>query len=52
VAKTLTFEFVDAAGAVVGTKEVVVPALKAGATHAIEFEVAGENIHGWRYTAK
>ena len=52
VAKTLTFEFLDATGTVVATKEVAVPALKAGATHPIEFEVTGANIHGWRYTAK
>lgn len=51
-AKTLTFEFIDGAGAVVATKEVAIPALKAGATHAIEFEVTGANIRGWRYTAK
>lgn len=52
VAKTLTFEFLDATGTVVASKEVAVPALKAGASHAIAFEVAAANIHGWRYTAK
>lgn len=51
-AKTLTFEFIDATGTVVATKEVAIPALKSGATHAIDLDVTGANIHGWRYTAK
>lgn len=51
-ARTINFEFIDATGAVVASKEVAIPALAAGETHAIEIELKGAGITGWRYTVK
>ncbi len=51
-AKTVTVEFVNDAGAVVTTKEVVIPALKAGESQPFTVEVVGAGITGWRYSAK
>ncbi|HQW66606.1 MAG TPA: tetratricopeptide repeat protein [Gemmatimonadales bacterium] len=51
-AKTVVFEFLSNAGAVVATSEVAIPALKAGITHPVAVEVQGAGIAGWRYTLK
>ncbi len=49
---TLSFEFLNDAGTVVTTKEVVVPALAKGAAEPIAIEVQGEGITGFRYHQK
>lgn len=51
-AKTVVVEFINDAGAVIATKEVTIPALKAGESQAFEAEGTGEGITGWRYTVK
>jgi cytochrome c-type biogenesis protein CcmH/NrfG len=51
-AKTINFEFINAAGAVVVSTEVAIPALKAGESHPIEIDLKGAEIAGWRYTVK
>lgn len=50
-AKTLTFELLDASGAVVATSQVEVPALAEGATHEISVTGQGAGIVAWRYRA-
>jgi tetratricopeptide (TPR) repeat protein len=49
---TLVFEFLDAKGAVVGTQEVPVPALKAGESQPVEAKAEAAGIVGWRYKRK
>jgi Flp pilus assembly protein TadD len=49
---TLVVEFLDLSGAVIDSEEVTVPALAAGAKHAIKVEGTGAGIVGWRYKAK
>ncbi len=49
---TLVVEFVTAAGNVVGSKEVAVPVLEAGATHRFNAEASGADVAGWRYRKK
>ncbi len=49
---TLVIEFVTAAGNVVGSKEVSVPVLEAGATHTFNAEATGSDVAGWRYSKK
>jgi tetratricopeptide (TPR) repeat protein len=49
---TLTFEFVNATGGVVGSQDVQVPALKAGATQELKAAAQGQGIVGYRYKQK
>ena len=49
---TLTWEFMDDTGKVLGSQDVNVPALEAGATHAIKAEVRQPGITAWRYKRK
>ena len=49
---TLTWEFLDNTGKVLGSQEVSVPALEAGATHAIKAEGRAAGITAWRYKRK
>ncbi|MBA3345701.1 MAG: tetratricopeptide repeat protein [Gemmatimonadales bacterium] len=49
---TLVFEFLDAKGGVVASQEVPVPALEAGASHAIKAVGKGPGIAAWRYKKK
>lgn len=49
---TLTFEFLNADGAVVSSQDVEVPALAAGATHSITATGTGDGIVAWRYKRK
>ena len=48
----LVFEFLDAGGTVLDSKEVNVPVLTNGQKHTIEIEGKGSNIVAWRYRAK
>jgi tetratricopeptide (TPR) repeat protein len=48
-ALTLTFEFLDAKGAVVATQPQPVPALTVGATQSFKLKVDGPGIAAWRY---
>lgn len=45
----LTFEFVDAAGTVVASQDVAVPALDPSATQPIQLQAIGGGIVAWRY---
>lgn len=49
---TLAVEFLAADGTAVGSQEVQLPALAAGATHPVNAEAQGEGIVGWRYKLK
>ncbi|HEU5049645.1 MAG TPA: tetratricopeptide repeat protein [Gemmatimonadales bacterium] len=49
---TLKFEFLNADGAVVTSKDVELPAHEAGATHDIAVTAEGTGIVAWRYSAK
>jgi tetratricopeptide (TPR) repeat protein len=49
---TLVFEFLDTAGTVIDTKEAAVPVLAAGQKQAIQLDVKGAGITGWRYRVK
>jgi len=49
---TLTFEFLNASGGVVGSQDVEVPALKAGATQDVKAAGQGQGIAGYRYKQK
>jgi tetratricopeptide (TPR) repeat protein len=49
---TVTIEFLDLSGNVIGTEEIGIPALGPGATHTIQTEVQGQGIEGWRYRRK
>ena len=49
---TLVVEFLTSGGTVVDTKEVALPLMTPGATHAIAVEGAGVDIAGWRYRLK
>jgi hypothetical protein len=49
---TLVFEFVDAKGTVLDTKEVAVAALAPGQKQTIDLEAKGAGIAGWRYRVK
>jgi tetratricopeptide (TPR) repeat protein len=49
---TLTFEFLNASGGVVGSQDVQVPALQAGATQDIKATGQGQGIAGYRYKQK
>ena len=51
-AVTLTFEFLNASGGVVGSQDVEVPALKAGATQDVKAAGQGQGIAGYRYKQK
>ena len=46
---SLTFEFLDAKGAVVANQQVQVPALKPGASQPIQVTAQGAGITAWRY---
>ncbi|HXV91159.1 MAG TPA: tetratricopeptide repeat protein [Gemmatimonadales bacterium] len=48
-AMTLAFEFLDAKGGVVVAQNVEVPALDAGASHALSIPASGAGITAWRY---
>jgi tetratricopeptide (TPR) repeat protein len=47
---SLTFEFLDAKGAVVANQQVQVPALKPGASEPIQVTAQAAGITAWRYT--
>jgi tetratricopeptide (TPR) repeat protein len=49
---TLTFEFLNASGGVVGSQDVQVPALQAGATQDVKAAGQGQGIAGYRYKQK
>lgn len=49
---TLVFEFLDQTGNVVGSQEVAIPALKAGATQPITVEGKADGVKAWRYRVK
>lgn len=49
---TLTWEFMDSTGSVLGSQDVNVPALEPGATHAIRAEARAPGITAWRYKRK
>ena len=49
---SVTFEFLDTTGKVLGTQAVSIPALEPGATHAIKAEARQPNIVAWRYIRK
>jgi tetratricopeptide (TPR) repeat protein len=49
---TLVVEFLDAKGAVVGTQDVVLPALEAGKSQEIKLTAQGGGIAAWRYKRK
>ncbi|MHB1328854.1 MAG: tetratricopeptide repeat protein [Gemmatimonadales bacterium] len=49
---TVVIEFVTAAGAVVGSQDVAIPLLEAGATHKFTAEASGADVAGWRYKKK
>ncbi len=49
---TLVFEVMGTDGAVLGTQEVTVPPLNAGATQEIKVDVKANGIAGWHYKAK
>ncbi|MGQ0702221.1 MAG: tetratricopeptide repeat protein, partial [Gemmatimonadales bacterium] len=49
---TLVFEFLDAKGTVVDSKEVSVPVLSNGQKHSIEVEGKAAEITAWRYRPK
>jgi tetratricopeptide (TPR) repeat protein len=49
---TLTFEFLNAGGGVVGSQDVQVPALKAGASQELKAAGQGQGIVGYRYKQK
>lgn len=51
-AATLAFELIDAAGKVIATQDVAVPALKKDEKHEFSFTAKGEGIAGYRYTVK
>ena len=46
---SLTFEFLDAAGKVVATQPLDVPAIPAGENHAFQLQAIGAGIVAWRY---
>jgi hypothetical protein len=50
--QTVVFEFLDKSGAVVDTKEAVIPALAKDQTHEVSLEGKGEGIVGYRYKVK
>jgi tetratricopeptide (TPR) repeat protein len=50
--QTLTFEFLDAKGNVVGTQEAKAPVLAAGATQQLNIQAQGAGIVAWRYKVK
>jgi tetratricopeptide (TPR) repeat protein len=45
----VTFEFLDAKGAVVATQSVDVPAIEPGGNHAFQLQAIGAKIEAWRY---
>ena len=45
----LQFEFLDAAGAVVGSQTAQIPAIPPQGSHQFEVTVAGNSARGWRY---
>ena len=49
---TLTFEFLNASGGVVGSQDVQVPALPAGASQEVKAAGQGQGISGYRYKQK
>jgi tetratricopeptide (TPR) repeat protein len=49
---TLTWEFLDNSGKVLGTQAINIPALEPGATHAIKAEARQPGITAWRYARK
>jgi len=48
-AQRITFEFLDAQGAVRGTQTIDIPPLPPQGTQPIELHVAGRDLTGWRY---
>ena len=48
----VTFEFLDAKGTVLDTKEITVPVLTKGQKHTVTLEGKGSEIAGWRYRRK
>jgi tetratricopeptide (TPR) repeat protein len=49
---TLTFEFINASGGVVGSQDVQVPALQAGTSQELKAAAQGQGIVGYRYKQK
>jgi tetratricopeptide (TPR) repeat protein len=49
---TLTFEFLNASGGVVGSQDVQVPALQPGASQELKAAAQGQGIVGYRYKQK
>jgi tetratricopeptide (TPR) repeat protein len=52
VPMSLVFEFLDSKGAVVGTKEVLIPVLTNGQKQPIDLDIRGADIVAWRYRPK
>jgi tetratricopeptide (TPR) repeat protein len=50
--QSLTFEFLDAKGTVVGTQEAKVPALAPAASQNVKVDAQGAGITAWRYKVK
>jgi len=48
----VTVEFLDEKGQVLGTQDVSIPALEAGATHEVKAEVRSPGVAAWRYKRK
>jgi tetratricopeptide (TPR) repeat protein len=49
---TLVFEFLDASGQVLGSQELGIPALTAGASQPIQVSAKVDGVRAWRYRAK
>jgi len=49
---SLTVEFLDTTGKVLGSQAVDIPALEPGATHAVKAETRQAGVTGWRYVRK
>jgi tetratricopeptide (TPR) repeat protein len=49
---TLVFEFLDATGQVLGSQEVNIPVLKAGASQPLQVSAKVDGVRAWRYRAK
>ena len=49
---TITIEFLDDSGKVLGTQDVSIPALQEGAAHQVQAEVKAPGVTAWRYKKK
>jgi hypothetical protein len=49
---TITIEFLDDSGKVLGTQDVSIPALQEGAAHQLQAEVKAPGVTAWRYKKK